>query len=155
MTIQSDLAEFLTDQFKQMLVTMSDETGVLGENADGEDVSMFSEAKWSESLDGEAGPSMGELVLAMYAQDVYAMELAFGKKKTGRASFSAGTSVSVTDLGFEDDEYSITLTPDANIGLWYEGKDKDGFTIKTSGASSDAVDWSVTKDPVSPEIESS
>jgi len=153
MTIQTDLAEFLTDQFKLMLVTMSNETGVLGQNEDGVDVSMFSESQWNNSLDGESGPSMQELVLEMYTQDVAAFEVALGQNKTGRATFSAGTSVSVTGLDFADDDYSIMLTPDANIPVWYESKDEDGFTIKTAGASSDTVDWSVIKDPASPEVE--
>jgi len=154
MTIQTDLAEFLTDQFKTMLVTMSSETGVLGQNEDGDDVSMFSESQWTEPLDGESGPSMEELVLEMYTQDIGAMDVAHGLTKTGRKTFSAGTSVTVTGLDFDDDDYSIALTPDANIPVWYESKDEDGFTIKTALASSDTVDWIATKDPTSPEVSS-
>lgn len=151
MTIQTDLADVLTAQFKTMLLTMSDETGALGQDEDENDVFMFSESKWTESLDGGSGPSMEELVQAMYVADVAAFVQALGEQKTGEVTFSSSTSETVTGLDLEDDDYAIALTPDADINTWWSSKTKDGFTINTTASSTDTVDWTVTKKPVSPE----
>ncbi len=151
MTIQTDLADVLTEQFKTMLLTMSEETGALGQDENENDVFMFSESKWNESLDGASGPSMEELVRAMYVVDVAAFVTALGEQKTGEVTFSTSTSEDVTGLDLEDDNYAIALTPDADINVWFSSKTKNGFTVNTTAPSTDTVEWTVTKKPASPE----
>lgn len=68
---------------------------------------------------------------------------------TGRATFTAAESVTITGLGLSDSNYSIHLTPGGNIVAYYLEADKtgDGFIIYSSVTPwTGTVCWTVVYD---------
>lgn len=67
-------------------------------------------------------------------------------RKTGSKSFKSQDMLEVTfDSPYTSSEYSISLSCDKNINIWYTSKKSGGFVIRAEKKFTGTVDWIATK----------
>lgn len=67
-------------------------------------------------------------------------------RKIGQLSFNSEIQKQVIfDIPFDSADYSISLSNNKNINMWYDGKTSKGFTIKAENKFTGTVDWTAIK----------
>ncbi len=67
-------------------------------------------------------------------------------RKAGSSTFNNGDLMTVTfDTAYSSSEYSINLSNNKNINVWYTNRTNSGFTIRSERKFIGQVDWVTTK----------
>lgn len=94
----------------------------------------------------------GGSTITEFINGVQTVKTGFGVTRTyrtlerDRVTFSGGTTATVTFAAAEvDANYFVALSANANKAFWITGKTVNGFTVNASAASSDTVEWMLTR----------
>ncbi|MFH1088435.1 MAG: hypothetical protein V1719_01175 [Patescibacteria group bacterium] len=135
MSFTSDIAAraiSLAENFKTFMEDLSEATGFTFIDTD----------TWDQPISENTEESTKSIIEGLYEnQTTVLMTHISNNIKLGRATFTAASTVAITGLGFDDNEYSISLTPSTDVRTRYTLKTSNGFTINTSAVTTGTVDW--------------